>query len=78
VTALAQSRALHGVGERSSGISRIESDIVLHRNMLASALKTKYGGVKSPTWPRALEKKRGSRMRGCERISHSHWGMSNL
>lgn len=29
VAVLAQSRALHGVGERSSGISRVESDIVL-------------------------------------------------
>lgn len=29
VAVLAQSRTLHGVGERSSGISRLESDIVL-------------------------------------------------
>lgn len=29
VAVLAQSRTLHGEGERSSGISRIESDIVL-------------------------------------------------
>lgn len=30
VATLAQSRTLHGVGERGSGISRIESDIVLY------------------------------------------------
>ena len=37
VATLAQSRTLHGVGERGSGISRIESDIVLYYIMLASA-----------------------------------------
>jgi hypothetical protein len=42
VAVLAQSRTLHGEGQRGSGISGLEGDIVLYWNMLAGASRSDH------------------------------------
>jgi hypothetical protein len=63
VAVLAQSRALHGEGERGSGISRLEGDIVLQQIMLVS--NSKNHQIERGDEPRVVScEERGSRMRG--------------